>query len=175
MDGATCIELASGPTDTGSQNCANPRLGAPMASASWPLEPEVRTAAEPGQAPHGPYALAVTGQLQVHDAIHPYRMDDPDVPDDTDSAPYVPHGVYTRTLEPVRTGSRVPWDRTVIYEMHVKGFTKLHPDVPEELCSTYAGLAHPAVVDYLAGLGVTSLELLLCSTSCPSRCCWAAA
>ena len=44
--------------------------------------------------------------------------------------------------------------------MHVKGFTKLHPDVPEELRGTYAGLAHPAVVDYLAGLGVTSLELL---------------
>jgi glycogen operon protein len=54
----------------------------------------------------------------------------------------------------------VPLDHTVVYEMHVKGFTKLNPDIPEELRGTYAGLAHPAAIDYLKQLGVTTLELL---------------
>ena len=54
----------------------------------------------------------------------------------------------------------VPLDETVIYETHVKGLTKLHPDVPEEIRGTYAGLAHPAVTRYLSDLGVTSVELL---------------
>ena len=55
---------------------------------------------------------------------------------------------------------RVPWDRTVLYEAHVRGLTMRHPDVPEELRGTYAGLAHPAVLDHLVGLGVTTVELL---------------
>ncbi len=54
----------------------------------------------------------------------------------------------------------VPWDETIIYEMHIKGFTKLHPQVPEPLRGTYAGLAQPCVIDYLKQLGVTSLQLL---------------
>ncbi|HJB11108.1 MAG TPA: glycogen debranching protein GlgX [Candidatus Brachybacterium merdavium] len=54
----------------------------------------------------------------------------------------------------------VDWDSTVIYEMHVKGFTKLHPDLPAEQRGTYAGLAHPAVTGYLRELGVTTIELL---------------
>ncbi|MFY0406157.1 glycogen debranching protein GlgX [Solicola sp. PLA-1-18] len=55
---------------------------------------------------------------------------------------------------------RVPWERTVVYETHVRGLTVTHPDVPEELRGTYAGLAHPAVLDHLTGLGVTTVELL---------------
>jgi glycogen operon protein len=58
------------------------------------------------------------------------------------------------------TRPRTPWRDTVIYEAHVKGLTKLHPDVPEELRGTYAGLAHPAMVNYLLDLGVTAVELL---------------
>jgi glycogen operon protein len=54
----------------------------------------------------------------------------------------------------------VPWDETVLYELHVRGFTKTHPAVPENLRGTYAGLAHPAVIDHLTGLGVTTVELL---------------
>jgi len=53
-----------------------------------------------------------------------------------------------------------PWHDTVLYELHVKGFTARHPDVPPQLRGTYAGLAHPSVLDYLRGLGVTSVELL---------------
>ena len=55
---------------------------------------------------------------------------------------------------------RVPWDHTIIYETHVKGFTKLHPKVPEKLRGTYAGFGTKDVVDYIKSLGVTSVELL---------------
>lgn len=55
---------------------------------------------------------------------------------------------------------KTPWHATIVYETHVKGFTALHPDIPQELRGTYAGLAHPAAVDYLSALGVTAVELL---------------
>ncbi len=54
----------------------------------------------------------------------------------------------------------IPWHETVIYELHVKGFTKCHPDVPEHLRGTYAGLATAPVIEYLTRLGVTSIELM---------------
>jgi glycogen operon protein len=55
---------------------------------------------------------------------------------------------------------QIPWHETVIYETHVKGFTARHPEVPPEMCGTYAGVAHPAVVEYLKALGVTAVELM---------------
>ena len=55
---------------------------------------------------------------------------------------------------------RIPWHESVVYEVHVKGFTKTHPGIPEELQGTYAGLAHPVAIDYLKSLGVTAVELL---------------
>ena len=55
---------------------------------------------------------------------------------------------------------RTPWHETVVYELHVKGFTKLHPNVPEDLRGTYAGLASPAAIEHLRSLGVTAVELL---------------
>ncbi|MGH3936905.1 MAG: glycogen debranching protein GlgX, partial [Pseudonocardiaceae bacterium] len=67
------------------------------------------------------------------------------------------------------TGTRpdVPWEQTVLYELHVRGFTRTHPQVPPEHRGTYLGLAHPAVISYLTGLGVTAVELLPVSASCP--------
>ena len=55
---------------------------------------------------------------------------------------------------------QTPWNKTIIYEMHVKGFTRLHPEVPEKLRGTYAGLGSEAVVRYLRDLGITAIELL---------------
>ena len=55
---------------------------------------------------------------------------------------------------------KTPYDRTIIYELHVKGFTKLHPDIPEKLRGTYAGLAHPSTIEHLKSLGVTCVELM---------------
>jgi glycogen debranching enzyme GlgX len=109
-----------------------------------------------------PYGKAVSGDLVVDDAIFGYVPGEPDTISDLDSAPYVPRSVVVH--DDFRWGAdtspRRRWRDTVIYEMHVKGMTALHDRVPEELRGTYAGLATPAVTDYLKDLGVTAVELL---------------
>src|SRR5947199_118998 len=83
--------------------------------------------------------------------------------DERDSAPFMPK---CTVVDPQfdwtgsRARKRVPWDDTIIYELHVKGYTKLHPGVPDELRGTYAGLGSKPVLDYIKSLGVTSVELL---------------
>ena len=100
---------------------------------------------------------AVFGHVRTDDG-----EDQPDVRDERDSAPYVAKGVVVH--DEFDWGGERPmqrrWRDTVIYELHVKGFTKLHDRIPEELRGTYAGLGHPAVIDYLHDLGVTAVELL---------------
>ncbi|GAA0980233.1 glycogen debranching protein GlgX [Nocardioides aquaticus] len=112
-----------------------------------------------------PFARAVSGDLGSGPGIYAHDVDDPSRPSTVDSAPVVPHGVVVDETE----GSfdwqgdrplKRRWRDTVVYEAHVKGLTAAHPDVPEELRGTYAGLAHPAVTDYLRDLGVTAVELL---------------
>ncbi len=83
--------------------------------------------------------------------------------DERDSAPFMPKCVVVARNfdwkgEP--RGRAVPWDRTVLYETHLRGFTKLHPEVPDAHRGTYKGLGNEAVVDYLKSLGVTPVELL---------------
>jgi isoamylase len=101
-----------------------------------------------------PYTRAVRGGVEWHQAVN---GDDP-----ADSAPYVPRSVVS--AEPFEWGDdrppRTALADSVIYEAHVKGLTYLHPDVPEPLRGTYAGLAHPAVIEHLQRLGVTAVELL---------------
>jgi len=83
-------------------------------------------------------------------------------PDARDSLAHVPHSVVVDTTyqgEPV-AHLEIPWHDTVVYEAHVRGLTQTLPGVPEELRGTYAGLAHPATIDHLLSLGVTTLELL---------------
>ncbi|PJI84745.1 glycogen debranching protein GlgX [Luteimicrobium subarcticum] len=87
--------------------------------------------------------------------------------DPRDSAPHVPHSVVVdvaavreRTPDPAANRPAVAWSDTVLYEAHVRGLTMLHPGVPDELRGTYRGLAHPAVVEHLVRLGVTTVELL---------------
>ncbi len=109
-----------------------------------------------------PYARAVSGELAVDPAIFGYAFDAPAVRSEADSAPYVPRSVVHH--DDFDWGDdapmRVRWRDTVIYEAHVKGMTALHDRVPAELRGTYAGLATPAVTDYLKDLGVTAVELL---------------
>ncbi len=110
-----------------------------------------------------PYAKAVDGQVRWHDSLHDF-----DAHTGTerqykkDTAPYVPKSIVVNPYFDWKDERfpRVPWQDTIIYELHVKGFTKRHPDVPAELRGTYAGLAHPSVIRYLKGLGVTAVELL---------------
>jgi isoamylase len=109
-----------------------------------------------------PYARAIAGDVHWHPAVYGHVADDPNRPDEQDSAPYVPRSLLT--------GGGFDWgdDRppgtpmadSIFYEVHVRGFTKLHPDVPEPLRGTYAGFAHPAAIAHLKRLGVTAVELL---------------
>jgi glycogen debranching enzyme GlgX len=110
-----------------------------------------------------PFAKAVSGSLDYDPAIFGYDEDAPDEPSRLDSAAYVPRGVVVGDDEFDWAGDRPlrhRWHDTVVYELHVKGMTRLHDRVPEHLRGTYAGLAEPAVVDYLRDLGVTAVELL---------------
>jgi glycogen operon protein len=110
-----------------------------------------------------PYARAVTGELRADPAVlGPPPGADDRLPDGRDSAAYVPHAVVCDPAYDWGGDRRplVPWSDTVVYETHVKGFTARHPGVPEELRGTYAGLAHPAAVEHLVRLGVTTVQLL---------------
>jgi glycogen operon protein len=115
-----------------------------------------------------PYTRRVEGTVTNLRAALGYR-DDPTGPRcDINSLGSVPVSVVTAPGGP-DTGVRpdVPWEQTVIYELHVRGFTRTHPDVPPEHRGTYLGLAHPAVLDYLTDLGVTTVELLPVAALCP--------
>ncbi|MGL4440587.1 MAG: glycogen debranching protein GlgX, partial [Bosea sp. (in: a-proteobacteria)] len=110
-----------------------------------------------------PHATLIDRPFRLHPAMFGYRLGDPDQDlsfDDTDSAPHMPKGIISAPLEPLAPALLHPWNRTVIYEMHVRGFTMRHPQVPESLRGTFAGLAHDAPLAYLRDLGVTSVELL---------------
>ncbi|OEV29282.1 glycogen debranching protein [Streptomyces nanshensis] len=109
-----------------------------------------------------PYAKAMSGRVDWDEAVYGYRFGAPELRNDLDSAPHTMASVVVNPYfdwgddRPPRTG----YDRTVIYEAHVKGLTMLHPDLPPEMRGTYAALAHPAVIGHLTRLGVTALELM---------------
>jgi glycogen operon protein len=113
-----------------------------------------------------PYARAHIGEVQWAPEIFGYAVGDAQADlsfDERDSAPFMPKCVvvdpnFDWKGQPRKRG--VPWDRTIIYEAHVKGFTKRHPGVPDHLKGTYAGLGTKQVIDYVKSLGVTSIELL---------------
>jgi glycogen operon protein len=116
-----------------------------------------------------PYARGIEGEVVLGQAVHGQVVDEsgrtvgprPE-PDPTDSRAHVPHGVVVDDrfdAEPVPR-PLVPWTDTVVYEAHVRGLTQRLPGVPPELRGTYAGLAHPATIEHLRSLGVTTLELL---------------
>jgi glycogen operon protein len=125
-----------------------------------PYDPVAGQRHNPSKLLVDPYARALTGDYALHDAVFGSRRDG--VQDHRDSAPHVPRSVVVHDDFDWGPGVRpaTQWSDSVIYEMHVKGFTARHPGVPEQLRGTYAGLAHPAAIEHLVGLGVTAVELL---------------
>ena len=127
-----------------------------------PWAPEAGQRCNPAKLLLDPYAKAIEGQVQWDQACFPYNFGDENSRNDDDSAPYVPRSVVHNPY--FDWGNDRPPDiqlnESVIYETHVKGFTARHPDVPEAQRGTYAGLAHPAVIEYLGDLGVTAVELM---------------
>ncbi|WP_353719104.1 glycogen debranching protein GlgX [Dyadobacter sp. 676] len=130
-----------------------------------PYEPENGHRFNPAKLLVDPYAKALSGTLQWDDALFGYQVGNPQEDlsfNTTDSAPFMPKSVVVDETFDWEDDRRInrPYHKTIIYEAHVKGFTQLNNDVPEELRGTYAGLAHPASIDYLKKLGITAIELL---------------
>src|SRR5213594_320428 len=112
-----------------------------------------------------PYAKSIAGSIKWSDALFGYTIGHPDgdlSKDERDSADGIPKCVV---VDPAFSWGqdappRTPWHQTLIYEMHVRGFTARHSKVPKELRGTYAALTHPAIIDYLRSLGITAVELM---------------
>jgi glycogen operon protein len=127
-----------------------------------PWDPDSGSRCNPAKLLLDPYGRAIAGAVQWHPAVLGHLPQDPSRPDDTDSAPYVPRSVVVDDAfdwgDDRRPGRQMA--DSIFYEVHVKGFTMLHPDVPEPLRGTFSGVAHPAAVAHLKRLGVTAVELL---------------
>ncbi|MGV2829776.1 glycogen debranching protein GlgX [Myxosarcina sp. GI1(2024)] len=130
-----------------------------------PNAPEEGYRFNPAKVLIDPYAKAIAGDVSHCEEIFGYPWDDPDADlarSGLDNASVVPKAVVID--ESFNWGGdrllQIPWHETIIYEVHVKGFTQLHPDIPEELRGTYGGLAHPAAIAHLKSLDITAVELL---------------
>ncbi|HET6873319.1 MAG TPA: glycogen debranching protein GlgX, partial [Acidimicrobiales bacterium] len=127
-----------------------------------PWDPSSGLRCNPNKLLVDPHAIAIEGAVDWGEEVFGHRFDDPSQLNPADSAPHMPKGVVLDGAfdwgddRPPRTAL----DETIIYETHVKGLTRCHPAVPPEQQGTYAGLAHPSVLEYLVDLGVTAVELL---------------
>lgn len=129
-----------------------------------PFEPSAGHRFNPHKLLLDPYAKAFSEPFSWHESHYAYDLNDPAQDsslDETDSAPHLPKCVVVEsTPPPAPLAKPIPWNQTILYELHVKGFTQLNENIPQELRGTYAGLAHDSVLEYLQELGVTSVELL---------------
>jgi len=130
-----------------------------------PYEPQNGDRFNPNKLLIDPYAKALSGRVEWHNAIFGYEVGHPEEDlsfSEEDSAPYVPKGVV---IDPSfdwenDKAPKIPYHQSIIYEAHVKGLTQLHPDIPEEIRGTYSAIAHPVMIQYLKELGITAIELM---------------
>jgi len=150
-----------------------PGVGAGQAygyRATGPWDPARGLRCNPAKLLLDPYARAISGSVSFGPELLGHSVSDPNAPSDADSAGSVPRSLVVDS-EPFRWRATAHPGRlyqdTIIYEIHVKGFTMRHPGVPAELRGTYAGLGHEASIQYLTDLGVTAVELLPVHESIP--------
>ena len=132
---------------------------------SGPYEPQLGHRFNPNKILLDPYAKGIGRNLRWADEVFGYRLGDSEIDlsfDDRDSAPFAP---LATVIDPAFTWGndrhpRTPWHKTILYELHVKGFTQLQQGLPERLRGTYAGLASESVIKHLTDLGITAVELL---------------
>jgi glycogen operon protein len=130
-----------------------------------PYEPQKGHRFNPNKVVLDPYAKVIGRETRWSDEMWGYKVGDPQADlsfDDRDNAAFAP---LAAVIDEAFTWGddrppQTPWNQTIIYEAHVKGFTKLHPEVPERLRGTYAGMGSEAAVQYLKALGITAIELL---------------
>lgn len=130
-----------------------------------PYEPTQGHRFNPNKLLIDPYAKAISGTIAWNDALFSYEIGNPDTDlsfSKLDSAPFIPKSVVIDdnfNWEGVKQ-PKIPYHKSIIYETHVKGFTQLHPQIPEEIRGTYAALGHPVTIEYLKKLGITAVELM---------------
>jgi glycogen operon protein len=128
-----------------------------------PYEPENGHRFNPNKVLIDPYAKAIAGTIKWHESLFGYKLDEGHESfSELDSAPYVPKSVV---IDPGFDWEddqqlKIPYHLSIIYEAHVKGFTKMHPEIPENIRGTYAAIAHPVTIQYLKDLGITAIELM---------------
>ena len=127
-----------------------------------PYEPRNGHRCNPAKLLLDPYARAIDGQVDGHQSLFSYDFDGPERVNRDDSAGHTmtsvvinPYFDWGHDRPPLKD-----YHESVIYEAHVKGLTQLHPGIPEELRGTYAGMAHPAIIEHLVDLGITAIELM---------------
>jgi glycogen operon protein len=127
-----------------------------------PYDPGAGLRCNPNKLLLDPYAKAVDGRIEWHESLFGYHFGDPDSRNDDDSAEHMPKCVVINPYFDwgIDRPPRHPYADSVIYEAHVKGLTQQHPELPDELRGTYAGIAHPVIVEHLQQLGVTAIELM---------------
>ncbi len=127
-----------------------------------PFDPERGHRCDPSKLLLDPYAKAIDGGIDGDESLYSYCFADPSTSNPADS---LGHGMLSVVINPYFDWGhdrppRHEYHQSIIYETHVKGMTALHPRVPEELRGTYAGMAHPAIIDHLVDLGITAVELM---------------
>ncbi|NLF05663.1 MAG: glycogen debranching enzyme, partial [Actinomycetales bacterium] len=127
-----------------------------------PYDPDHGHRCDPTKLLLDPYAKAIDGQVDGHPSLYSYDLEDPERRNEEDSAG---HTMTSVVVSPFFDWGhdrppRREYHESVVYETHVRGFTMRHPDIPEHLRGTYAGLAHPASIEHLTSLGVTAVELM---------------
>jgi glycogen operon protein len=127
-----------------------------------PFDPERGLRCNPNKLLIDPYAKAISHGVDWDESLFGYKFDAPDECNEADSAGHVPYSLLVSPFfdwandRPPKT----PYNESIIYEAHVRGLTMTHPDIPDGLRGTYAGLAHPAIIEHLTNLGVTAIELM---------------
>ncbi|MBV8347693.1 MAG: glycogen debranching protein GlgX, partial [Mycolicibacterium sp.] len=135
---------------------------------SGPYDPARGLRYNPAKLLLDPYARAIDGRAEFGPEIFGHDWDNPSKPSPLDSAAHVPRSVVTADADhPAAPRPQRALTDTILYEVHVKGFTATHPGVPAHLRGTYAGLVHDAALEHLIGLGVTAVELLPVHHSLP--------
>ena len=130
-----------------------------------PWNPENGKRCDPSKLLVDPYARAFDGEFDQHSSLFSYDVNAQDPGTGRNEEDSLGHTMLSVVINPFFNwgddrAPKIPEEESVIYECHVKGMTQTHPDIPETLRGTYAGMAHPAMVDYLKDLGVTAIELL---------------
>ena len=126
-----------------------------------PFDPAQGQRCNPNKLLLDPYAKAIDGQIDWDESVFGYHFENGERNDD-DSAAHMPKSVVINPFFDWGTDRppKTPYQKSVIYEAHVKGLTMTHPRIPEEIRGTYAAVAHPAIIEHLQSLGVTAIELM---------------